>query len=345
MKIQVYCFVFVFAFAFVCIHALKVADTQLFGGETVITGEMGMPFERVAGKKIIDTSSFNKDVVVSGEMGVALGRVVEIESIVVAGRSLGTKEHDGKYLLKVLSVGNNIHLMNMPLYEFVMHQARDGRMAPDSLSLYKMKNGKDAEVLTADELRELEKDYVGKGFTLLAYETGCFEGVPKDLPSDFPLSQDAAFGFRSHLVIVRVLKEWTLSKERAKGLQEMEKQVSERNRAEQFARSANVVVDYENYPDRIHLGTYSNYKCLGTVKTTHGQIGAAIAKFTDKREMAVVILDIPMRMHANEKLRAEVDEIEQIIKAQGFKRVIFLLNSTAFGLLFYRESEPSRANQ
>lgn len=303
---------------------------------------------RAQTQKIINTESFSDaDTVVVGRMGVPLGKVVEIEAIVVSGDSLKMKGYAGAYLLKVISVKTDtlmgkpwnkgtITLEKMPLYEFSMHPFADGnvKLASDSFALYKIKKGKDTGTLTSDEVRELEKDYVGRKFTLLAYETGAFGGIPKEMPEDFLSWQDTGFGFRSHLLVMRVLKEWPVSeeRERAKEMQGVEKQNAETNRAFQMEASADVEVYYES-PDRISLSLPGG---KDSAFITHDRLGAAIAGATDKREMAVVIMGPPMRMHSDETFRKEVDEIERIIKAQGFKRVVFMLAS-AFGMPIYRE--------
>jgi len=253
-------------------------------------------------QKVINTESFNDaDTVVVGRMGVPLGKIVEIEAIVVSGDSLRLKGYAGKYLLKVISVGTN-GLLNMPVYEF---EGGAGMFTSDS---------------------------AGRGFTLLVYETGSFSGMPQGMPNDYPLIQSRGFGFSPCLQVVRVLKEWTVTEERAKELQEKEKRNAEMERAFQIMNSADVVVEYES-PSRIFLRPHGgkNSACVA-----HDQMSTTIAGATDKREMAVVIMGKPMRMHSDETFRKEVDEIERLIKAQGFKRVVFMLAS-AFGMPIYRE--------
>ena len=309
------------AFATVCVHAQTAIELR----------------QMRDGKKIIDADSFNcEDTVVVGRMGVPLGKVVQIEAIVVSGDSTRMKAHAGKYLLKVLSVGTDVHLANMPVYEF---SGGGEKLAPDSFSLYKMKKGKSTGTLTGDEVRELEKDYVGRGFTLLVYESGKFWGMPQGMPRDPNEDPDVingpsmpGFGF-PYLQVVRVLKEWTVSEERAKWIQEQEKENAEFERVTRMMDSADIVVDYE-WPDRIRFRPRNGKKYSDHI--THAQMGTTIAGATDKREMAVVIMSPPMRMHSDEIFRMKVDEIERIIKAQGFKRVVFLLAS-AFGMPVYRE--------
>jgi hypothetical protein len=70
-----------------------------------------------------------------------------------------------------------------------------------------MKNGKRAASLTAAEIAELEKGYVGRSFRLVAYEAGGFSGIPSKLPDDIPIWADVSFHFSTSLTILRELGE------------------------------------------------------------------------------------------------------------------------------------------
>ena len=50
--------------------------------------------------------------------------------------------------------------------------------------------------------RGLEAGYVGREVRLAAYETGRFDGIPANLPSDVGSWQDRAFAFRTSLVVL-----------------------------------------------------------------------------------------------------------------------------------------------
>lgn len=63
--------------------------------------------------------------------------------------------------------------------------------------------GRKVGSLTGEESEKLKKGYVGRQYKLLVYEQGMFEGIPKGVPEPW---QDVGFGFRTHLVILKVLE-------------------------------------------------------------------------------------------------------------------------------------------
>lgn len=104
-------------------------------------------------------------------------------------------------------------------------------------------------------------------------------------------------------------------------------------RAFELERRADVVIDYER-SESIRLWTSAQ---TGRVSATDDTLAAAIASITPKRELAVVIIGKPVRHEFPEpRLRAKVDSIEAIVRAQGFTRVVFQLAS-ATGRPIYRE--------
>jgi hypothetical protein len=173
---------------------------------------------------------------------------------------------------------------------------------------------------------------VGRGFTLLAYETGGFSGIPDGLPADYPLWQDTGFGFTSHLMVVRVIDEWEPSQEMLNAIKKNEQEYTETERAFAMEREADVVINYE-LPKDIRIRTAGRQLAI---MTTHNELGAAIAGATDKREFVVIIMGKRVRLLSGARFRSEVDEIEKILRAQGFKRMVFQL-AAAMGRPIYRE--------
>jgi hypothetical protein len=49
---------------------------------------------------------------------------------------------------------------------------------------------------------ELEKGYVGKTVTVIAYETGSFVGIPRNMPKGVRPWADVGFSFRKRLVVM-----------------------------------------------------------------------------------------------------------------------------------------------
>lgn len=159
----------------------------------------------------VESKKLGKDFVIIGELGVPLGTVVEINATIVAGRTLGWKDIEIDYLLKVTRVGTN-SISKPPTCEFYTHSWDDLKIARDEFSLYELKNGKKAENLSNKQVAELERGYVGRAYHLLVYEEGMFTGIPEGLPKGYMVWQDRSFGFRSHLIVLRILEEPEKSK-------------------------------------------------------------------------------------------------------------------------------------
>ena len=104
-------------------------------------------------------------------------------------------------------------------------------------------------------------------------------------------------------------------------------------RAFQMARQADLVIYFER-SDRIRLWMSGQQDLI---PTTEQGLAAAIAKANPKKELAVVILGKPIRFYYNEpELGKKVDEIEAVLQAQGFKKIVFQLASGS-GRPIYRE--------
>lgn len=148
----------------------------------------------------ISVNDLNPSLVI-GQIGVPLGQVTPIEAVVVSGDALGDKASAGSYFLSVRAVGG-VALKKEVLMPFYEQTFGKYELPNDHFELHKFKTGRDAKSLSSDQVRELEKGFVGARLNLLAYETGGFTGIPRGLPRDFPVWQDTLFHFRSSLVIV-----------------------------------------------------------------------------------------------------------------------------------------------
>ncbi len=160
--------------------------------------------QEAAKKQSIHVDELNERPVI-GKLGVPLGTVTEIKAQIVAGDELRMKEYQGIYLLKVTHVAG-VKLNKPPLLRFsvsVPVRAFVGvSVASDHFGLYEMKNGKKAGSLDSEQIRELEKGYVGKTVRLVVYESGSFHGQPDKLPKDYPTPADTGFHFSTSLDVV-----------------------------------------------------------------------------------------------------------------------------------------------
>jgi hypothetical protein len=136
-----------------------------------------------------------------GVLGLPLGTVARIRAVVVAGRDLHDKGHSAQFLLRVTEV-NGRELADQPLCEFGVPAFLRKNLARTHDELYEMKHGKKAGELSGKQMEALERGYVGREFTLDAYETGGFSGIPKNMPDDVMQWQDRGFGFHTSLVVL-----------------------------------------------------------------------------------------------------------------------------------------------
>lgn len=97
-------------------------------------------------------------------------------------------------------------------------------------------------------------------------------------------------------------------------------------------RRADLVIDYER-SDGIRLWVPGR---TSPICATDRTFAMAMASASPKRDLAVVIIGKPVRHEFPEpQLRAKVEAIETVVRAQGFARVAFKLAS-AKGYISYR---------
>ncbi|MFO1044723.1 MAG: hypothetical protein U0941_23365 [Planctomycetaceae bacterium] len=133
-----------------------------------------------------------------------LGKCVTIRASIVKGVAKGSS---GSYLLNVTQVDERV-LPSLVECEFHIHQfaTKDVAIAKDSFGLHKLLTGKDTGKLMGDEIASLEKGYIGKEVTLVAYETGRFLGTPSGYPRIIPLWQEPRFQFVTELSVMHQIR-------------------------------------------------------------------------------------------------------------------------------------------
>ena len=137
---------------------------------------------------------------VIGDLGIPLGTVAEIRATVFAGRELRLKRYASVYLLRVTSV-NGRKLEHPVLIEFrAGSEWTELPLVHNSFELYEMKKGVKASSLDDDEEQQLEKDYVGREFRLIVYETGRFDGLPD---AQALMMASHGFSFSNYLIVLR----------------------------------------------------------------------------------------------------------------------------------------------
>ena len=150
-----------------------------------------------------------------GRIGVHLGKAVVVDVVVSNDDQSNSKAAQGHYFLEVKTVDG------VPLKSkvFMRFEVRGGntddddlfgggagsgafRIPTNSYELYRLKHGRQATELSSKDISELEKGFIGRQYRLLAYETGGYSGLPKGLPTHYPVWQDHGFAFSSYLMVL-----------------------------------------------------------------------------------------------------------------------------------------------
>lgn len=140
------------------------------------------------------------------KLPVPFGTLTTLTVKIVNGNDSQQKQYAGRYLLAVLAI-DTIRLEKGILIPF---EDKTGVFPTTDFELYNMLYGKETESLSSDKIAKMNKAYVGKEFTIIAYETGTFTGKPKmsaAIEKKLPLvnrleSTSLSFHFKNYLIIV-----------------------------------------------------------------------------------------------------------------------------------------------
>ena len=136
--------------------------------------------------------------IVKTKLNVPFGTIVKLEVEIYDGDSLQMKEYQETYLLKINSVNDNPQLDTLLMtfedeteqianYNFKLHKLIYDRMPPS---------------ISQKQIDKMKRHYVGKKFTLMAYETGHFVGIPKDYSKYRPIRAGRNFYFENYLKVI-----------------------------------------------------------------------------------------------------------------------------------------------
>jgi hypothetical protein len=126
------------------------------------------------------------------------GSLLKMKVEIFDGDLLNDKIHEGSFLFKIKSV-DSISLSNTILMEF---RDETDKFPQDDFELYKYLYGKDIGEISSHESKKMRKEYVGREFNIVAYETGEFTGIPNGYFKYQPVRQDVGFHFKNYLVVV-----------------------------------------------------------------------------------------------------------------------------------------------
>jgi hypothetical protein len=128
-------------------------------------------------------TSFSQDSDVSKydvkeKLGYPFGTLLKMKVEIFDGNNLNDKYHQSSFLFRIKSI-DSIALPETVIMEF-----------------------KDETGKFSSDYNEKLKKYVGKEFTIVAYETGEFSGIPKGYFKYQPVRQDFGFHFKNYLIVV-----------------------------------------------------------------------------------------------------------------------------------------------
>ncbi|MBC8115525.1 MAG: hypothetical protein H7062_14160 [Candidatus Saccharimonas sp.] len=167
----------------------------------MLIGTLGHTQEKAAVKKTITAAELAAMDVI-GDLGVPLGEVVEVQAVIVSGSETRAKVLQGRYLLRIESV-NGTTLDKPATKTFIIWPHSHVKIANDHWSLYELKTGRKTESSDSEQIKELEKGYVGKRVKLSVYESGSFEGTPHRMPKDVITGADFRFTFSTYLIVLK----------------------------------------------------------------------------------------------------------------------------------------------
>lgn len=127
-----------------------------------------------------------------------LGTLLKMEVEVFDGDLTKLREYQGAYLFKIKTVDNK-----QTADTLLMTFRDETRKFPtNNFELYKYLYDKDTGSISSNQVNKMKKEYVGKIFNIVAYETGEFTGIPKGYFEYQEVKADKEFHFQNYLVVV-----------------------------------------------------------------------------------------------------------------------------------------------
>lgn len=132
------------------------------------------------------------------KLGHPFGTILKMNVEIIDGESLNDKVHRSDFLFKIKSVdGKRIH--ENYILEF---SDETGHFPNNDFKLYKYLYGKETGSLSGAEIDKMKKQYAGRTFDILAYETGEFTGIPRgNYDCEIP-RQGTGFYFKNYVIAV-----------------------------------------------------------------------------------------------------------------------------------------------
>ncbi len=147
----------------------------------------------------IQSTDIGSTVKIIGQTGLELGTIAKIKCKIIDGESTHTKDNQGVFLLEIISVDGAA----VSKYVEMNFEDESGKLPSTTTELYEYITGQKFRSANSDELTNLKKEYVGKEFEIIAYETGGFGGIPDKYFDYKPAVASRGYGFSTHLVVLQ----------------------------------------------------------------------------------------------------------------------------------------------
>ena len=122
---------------------------------------------------------------------------------IINGNSLKMKYYLGKYLFKIIKLNDEI--LEKPI--IIEFRDETERFSRNDFELYEHLYGKNTGSLSSGKIEEMQANYVGKVFNIVAYESGEFNGDPDGYSNYQPIRQNIGFNFIHYVIVIADLTE------------------------------------------------------------------------------------------------------------------------------------------
>lgn len=135
---------------------------------------------------------------VKEKLTVPFGTMVKMGIEIIDGDQLKMKGYQGRFLARVKSI-DSVLLAESVVLEF---KDETGKFPVNEFELHTQLYGRKTGVVSAQLSADMKKKYVAREFSVVAYETGEFTGVPDGYADYREIRQDYSFHFRNYIIIV-----------------------------------------------------------------------------------------------------------------------------------------------
>jgi hypothetical protein len=144
-------------------------------------------------------TSVSKSLMLMGELGLPLGTITTIQCRIYDGDETQMWMYQNVYLLEILKVNGKRVKKGL----IIRHEDLSGQVPNGDFELFKLLYGKETGSIDMEQGAKMKKEYAGKKFNLVVYETGAFVGMPDGYFDYMPIRQGTGFYFDNYLIVLK----------------------------------------------------------------------------------------------------------------------------------------------